>query len=133
MKNFVVQLLILFGNVIMFLFGNFDVYLKILMVLLVIDYITGICKSFVNKNINSSIGATGIIKKVGYLCVVVVSVFIDQILNCGGKLRQIVIMTFIFNESISILENSSEMGVKIPSILSTSLEKINGKEDNNSH
>ena len=107
-----------------FLFGNFDFLLKALLVLMVIDYITGLCKAFINKRINSSIGGKGIIKKVVYLSMVTVSVIIDQLLVGNGNIRLIVITTFIINEILSILENSREMGIKVPKILNDALEKI---------
>ena len=80
--------------------------------------------SFINKRINSSIGGKGIIKKVVYLSMVTVSVIIDQLLVGNGNIRLIVITTFIINEILSILENSREMGIKVPKILNDALEKI---------
>ena len=111
-----------------FLFGDFDFLLKTIITLMFIDYITGICKSIVEKKTNSSVGAKGIVKKVGYLCVIAVSVLLDELLNVDGGLRTLVIMTFIFNEMLSILENSGAIGIKIPNVLYKSLEKIK-KED----
>ena len=107
-----------------FLFGNFDFLLKALIALMVIDYITGLCKSFIQKKVNSTIGGKGIIKKVVYLLIVTVSVIIDYLLTGNGNIRTIVITSFIINEILSILENSCEMGIKIPKILYNSLEKI---------
>ena len=99
-------------------------------IIMVLDYITGVCKSFVKKEVNSSIGANGIIKKVVYLCVIALSVLLDQILNMNGSLRNMVIISFIFNEMLSILENSSEIGIKLPNIIYQSLEKINKTDSN---
>lgn len=55
---------------------------------------------------------------------VTVSVIIDQLLVGNGNIRLIVITTFIINEILSILENSREMGIKVPKILNDALEKI---------
>lgn len=99
---------------------------------MIIDYITGISKSFICNKVNSTIGAKGIVKKVGYLCVITAAVILDQLLKAGGSIRTIVLIAFIFNEILSILENSSEMGIKIPNILYESLEKLNtNKNDKN--
>lgn len=111
-----------------FLFGNFDFLLKALTALMIIDYITGLCKSFIQKKVNSSIGGEGIIKKVGYLSIITVSVIIDNLLIANGNIRTIVITSFIINEILSIFENSCEMGIKIPQILYNSLEKVSKKE-----
>lgn len=115
-------------TVFLFLFGDFDFLLKSILVLMCMDYITGICKSFVLNKVNSSIGAKGIIKKVIYLIIITISVLLDQLLDINGGLRTLVITTFIFNEILSILENSCEMGIKIPNALYKALEKVNQTE-----
>ena len=124
MPNAIKMILASITSLFSFLFGNFDFLLKALLVLMVIDSITGLWKAFINKRINSSIGGKGIIKKVVYLSMVTVSVIIDQLLVGNGNIRLIVITTFIINEILSILENSREMGIKVPKILNDALEKI---------
>lgn len=125
MKNVLKEIGSALGSLFMFLFGSFDFLLKAIIVLMLLDYITGVCSSFVENKVNSSIGAKGIVKKVGYLCVITISVILDQLLNTGGSLRTLIISIFIFNEMLSILENSSRMGIKIPDFLYKSLEKLN--------
>lgn len=115
----------------LYLFGNFDLLLKTIITLFFLDYITGVCKAFIQKKVNSSIGAKGIIKKVAYLCIITVSVLLDLILNTGGQLRALVITSFIFNEIFSILENCSDIGIKIPSVLYNSLGKLNQEKSTN--
>lgn len=115
----------------LYLFGNFDLLLKSIITLFFLDYITGVCKAFIQKKVNSSIGAKGIIKKVAYLCIITVSVLLDHILNTGGQLRALIITSFIFNEIFSILENCSDIGIKIPSVLYNSLGKLNQEKSIN--
>ena len=86
------------------------------------------CRAFIQNKVNSSIGAKGIIKKVAYLCIIAVSVLLDQLLNINGGLRTLIIISFIFNEMISILENGSEIGIKIPKVLYNSLDKLNSED-----
>lgn len=119
-----------FASLFLFLFGNFDFILKALLALMLIDYITGVSRAFVTKKVNSSIGGKGIIKKAIYLCVIAVAVLLDNLLEVKGGLRALIIYSFIFNEMLSILENSSAMGIKIPTTLYQSLEKINNDSDN---
>lgn len=114
-----------------FLFGSFDFMLKTLLSLMFIDYITGVSRAFITKKVNSSIGGKGIIKKAVYLCVVAVAVILDDLLEVNGGLRALIIYSFIFNEMLSILENSSAMGIKVPNILYKSLEKLNKDQDEN--
>ena len=108
-----------------FLFGNCDYLLRVFISVVAIDYITGICKAFIKKKVNSSIGAKGIVKKVAYLCVITISVFLDQLLKTSGFFRTIVISSFLFNEILSVLENCGAIGIKIPKALYFSLEKLN--------
>lgn len=122
LKNTIIKII---NNLFIFLLGDFDFLLKSILILILLDYITGICKAFIKNKMNSSIGAKGIIKKVGYLCIITISVVLDQILGTNGSLRTLIITSFIFNEMISIIENSSEMGIKIPDTLKNALEKLN--------
>lgn len=93
--------------------GGFDGYIITILTLIVIDYITGIMKAIYKKEISSEIGHKGIIKKVAMLLVIGVSFMLEK--NIGiSSIRNIVIMFFIGNEGISILENVAEMDVKIP-------------------
>lgn len=130
MPNFFDKIISFFSTVFIFLFGDFDFLLKSMLTLIILDYITGIFKSFIKNKVNSSIGAKGIIKKVVYLVIITISVILDQILNINGGLRTIILTSFIFNEILSILENSSEIGIKIPKVLYESLEKIEKKQKN---
>lgn len=45
-----------------------------------------------------------------------------------NSLRTLIIYTFIFNEIISILENSSSLGIKIPKAPKNALEKLNQEQ-----
>lgn len=130
MKNIITKIWSIFYAAFIFLFGDFDFLLKSILSLIFLDYVTGVSKAFVQNKVNSSVGAKGIVKKFTYLCIIAISVILDKILNVNGGLRTLVITTFIFNEILSILENSSEMGIKIPNVLYQSLEKLNLKEKN---
>ena len=130
MQNIITKIWSIFYAAFIFLFGDFDFLLKSILSLIFLDYVTGVSKAFVQNKVNSSVGAKGIVKKFTYLCIIAISVILDKILNVNGGLRTLVITTFIFNEILSILENSSEMGIKIPNVLYQSLEKLNLKEKN---
>lgn len=86
--------------------GGYDVLLQAILTLIVIDYITGFLKGLYNKELNSQIGFVGIIKKVMILFVIATSVVISSLIEIETPLREITIMFFIVNESLSILENA---------------------------
>lgn len=112
-----------------YLFGKIDMALYALLVVIGIDCISGLAKSYIIGNINSKIGMKGCIKKVSYLFVVSVAVIIDRLCNSGGVIRLFIIYYIVINECISILENCAEMKLPIPKILMEKLEKL--KEENN--
>lgn len=127
---------IIFGilsSSIIFLFGTMDIHLKYLISLVILDFFTGILKSYLKKKTNSSISVKGIFKKISYFVVIWVSVIIDHTLNMKEVLRNIVIYSFLLSEMISILKNCTEMGIRLPKILISSLEtlqkKINRSEE----
>ena len=114
---------------VVYFLGGWDVALKTLLTLMVLDYITGICKAITNKKLNSHIGAKGIIKKVGYLIAVTVSVLLDQVIGNTGTIRNLVIYFFVANEGISILENWGSMGLPLPQKIFDVLEQLKTEND----
>lgn len=113
---------------VLYFLGGWDMALKTLLIIIALDYLTGVCDAIANKKINSKIGAKGIIKKVGYLIIVAVSVQLDQIVGDTGAIRNLVIYFFVANEGISILENWRSMGLPLPEKVMEVLEQL--KKDN---
>ncbi len=111
---------------ILYLLGGWDGLLRIMLVFLVIDYITGLLKAISNKSISSKKGFKGIIKKVAYLLAVIVASQLDDlikeihlnipiiILDTPLTFRQLIILTIVGNEGISIVENLAELGCPFP-------------------
>lgn len=112
-------------GMILYLFGDFDQMLKVLVILIVLDWITGLLTALYNKKLNSDVGFKGIIKKVFILITVIVSSIMQFIIKL--PIRDIVIMFFIINESISILENIGVV-IPVPIQLKNILEQL--REDN---
>lgn len=110
-----------------YLVGGFDIAIQSLLIVLVIDYLTGIASAIYNKELSSKIGFKGIIKKFSYLLVVALSVVIDNLLGQSGLIRSLVIYFFVANDGLSIIENMAEMNVKLPQKLIDALEQIKKK------
>lgn len=113
------------GGLVMQLFGGFDLGLKVLLIFIVCDYITGIIKGIYTKTLSSEIGFKGLLKKVVILIVVVVSATLQRLTN-GVAIREIVIMFYIANEGISLLENASEF-IPFPQKLKDILLQLRGE------
>lgn len=129
MKNFISFITGTLATALVYFLGGWDIALQILLIVIVLDYITGVCKAIYNRKMNSKVGAKGIIKKLGYLIVVAVSVELDRITGNTGAIRTLVIYFFVANEGISILENWGGMGLPLPQKLTDTLEQL--KNDNN--
>ena len=110
-----------------YLLGGFDIALQSLLIVMVIDYLTGIASAIYNKNLSSKIGLKGILKKFCYLCVVALSVVIDNLTGQSGLIRTLVIYFFVANDGLSIIENMTEMNIKLPQKLIDALEQIKKK------
>ena len=114
-----------------YLFGGWDLALKILITFMVLDYMTGVIYAYVIKTLNSEVGFRGLIKKCMILAVLIVGVELDRMLGNGGTwvFRTLVAYFYIANEGISLLENISNLGVPIPNKIKTALEQLNNDED----
>lgn len=110
-----------------YLVGGFDIAIQSLLIVIVIDYLTGIASAIYNKELSSKIGFKGIIKKICYLLVVALSVVIDNLLGQSGLIRSLVIYFFVANDGLSIIENMAEMNIKLPQKLIDALEQIKKK------
>lgn len=117
------------ATTLVYFLGGWDVALQTLLVVIVLDYLTGICKAIYNKKINSTVGLKGIIKKVGYLIIVAVAVILDHIAGETGAIRTLVIYFFVANEGISILENWGAMGLPLPKKIIEILEQLKNDND----
>lgn len=127
MKYFINNIASVLLTTIIYLLGGMDIALKSLIIIMMIDYITGVASAIYNKKLSSKIGFKGIIKKFSYLCVVALSVIIDNLISQDGVIRTLVIYFFVANDGLSIIENMAEMDIKLPKKLVDSLEQIKGR------
>lgn len=112
-----------------YLFGKFDGMMAALIVLMIIDYITGIIAAIIEKKLSSSVGARGIAKKLIMLLTVAVANVVDvSVIGDGNALRSVAVIFYIANEGISLLENGARLGVPIPKKLIDVLAQL--KNDN---
>lgn len=78
------------------------------------------------KKVSSEIGFHGICKKVMIFVLVTLGHVIDQyVIGSGSSLRTMLIMFYLSNEGISIIENASEMGIPVPDKLKGILQQLN--------
>lgn len=112
------------GGILASVFGKWDTVLCALVILMALDYITGIIKAVYTKRMSSEIGFKGILKKITVLTVVALANVVQVLLGGKGAIREVVIMFYIANEGISILENAAEVLPSIPDGLRNILLQI---------
>ena len=127
MKQFIINNSGVILTTFIYLVGGLDNALQSLLIVIVLDYLTGIASALYKKQLSSKIGFKGIIKKFCYLIVVALSVVVDNLLGQSGLIRGIVIYFLFANEGLSIIENMGEMGIKLPQKLSDALEQLKKK------
>ena len=120
------------GALFTWLFGAWDTPLIVLIIFMVIDYLTGLTKGYVNKDLSSNIGLKGIARKGVIFAILIVAVMLDRLLNTGNWVfRSLVCYFYIANEGISIMENASELGAPVPAKLKNALIQL--REDKEEH
>ncbi len=114
--------------------------IKILFICIVLDYILGTSLALAkiskhgNGHISSKIGLIGIIKKIAILFITIISIFLDKLFisqSLNISVSNIIVISFIINEIISILENAKRVNITLPVEITDKLKKnINFNKDN---
>jgi len=136
-KNTVLAVLAAAGAIIANALGGWDALLKVLVALMVADYLTGLTVAGVFKKsrhtqsgaLSSTVGFMGLLKKGAVLLLIYIAVKLDAAIG-QSYVRSCVIIFFIGNEGLSLLENVGLMGVQYPRFLQKMLETLRDKGDN---
>ena len=124
------------GSVIASLFGGWDAALVTLVIFMAIDYVTGLLVAGVFHNSgktengasDSRAGWKGLCRKCITLLMVLVATRLDLVTGTNF-IRDAVVIAFIANETISIVENAGLMGINIPPAITSAIEVLKKKSD----
>ena len=119
--------------VLTYIFGEHWILFAGFFALNIIDYITGCLKSRINGKTNSTKGAMGVLKKLGYWLMIMVAfgssvIFMEigEVIGVNLGITKLigwfVLASLIINEIRSILENFVEAGYDVPNVLTKGLE-----------
>ena len=109
--------------------GGMDGLMIALIVMMTLDYISGVMCAIIDKKLSSAVGFKGICKKVFILMLVGVAHIIDlHVVGTGSALRGAVICFYMSNEGLSLLENTAHIGLPIPDKLRDILTQLHDKE-----
>lgn len=106
-----------------------------LVLVMSVDYITGVHAAYVNGQLRSRVGLLGFLKKLSYIAIVVVGCVCDYLMTMlSGQLTgstmsiRVVGLTMIcwliINELLSILENVQRIGGPVPPFIGPLLEHL---------
>lgn len=117
------------------LLGGFDTMLRVLLIFMVSDYVTGWIVAIMGHSLktadgrlNSAIGFKGIAKKCFILLMVLLATTLDKAVE-QDIFRSMVIWFYVANEGLSVLENLALAGVPFPKGIKKTLEQIKQKND----
>ena len=110
------------------LFGGYDVLLTTILLLVIIDYFSGVLKAVYNKQLSSSVGYKGIVKKIMMFVVIALACVMQKLIGDSTPLREVTISFFIANEGISLLENAAAI-IPIPARLKEVLLQLRDKQE----
>ena len=135
-KNSVLTALAAVGGYLADRLGGWDALLQVLVALMVADYLTGLVVAGVfgrsphteSGALSSHAGFKGIAKKCAALLLIYIGVLLDRAIG-EAFVRSALIIFFIGNEGLSLLENVGLMGVKYPQFLEKMLEALRDKGD----
>lgn len=138
MKEGICSIIGLIGSFIASLFGGWDAALITLISFMAIDYITGLLVAGVfhksqkteNGTLESLAGWKGLCRKGVTLLIVLVACRLDLVIG-SSFIRDAVVIAFVANETISIVENAGLMGIPIPAVITSAIEVLKKRGEGN--
>ena len=126
----------LVGSFLASIVGGWDTGMKTLITFMVIDYVSGLIVAGVFHNstktetgtLESRAGFKGLCRKGMTLLYVIVACKLDMIIGTN-YIRDVVVIGFVANETISITENLGLMGVPMPSVIKKAIDILTKKTE----
>jgi len=119
----------LLSGVLAYIFGTWHELFGVFIALWFLDVVTGMVAAGKEGKISSYRGLLGIGKKVIIFCLISLAHFADIILGTGDIIRNSVLMWFVVNEMVSIIENCGRAGIAIPPKLQQAIDILKPKEE----
>lgn len=133
-KNILISIVGIIGSAIASAFGGWTTGLTTLVIFMAIDYVTGLIVAGVfhkstkteTGTLESRAGFKGLCRKGAMLLVVLVAYRLDLAVGTA-YIKDAVIIAFIANEAISIIENAGLMGVPMNDTLKNAIDILQKK------
>lgn len=121
------------GGAIAMVLGGWDSAIVTLMIFMGVDFVTGLVTAAIGKSkhsdsgkLNSKAGWVGLAKKFCILLMIIVAVRIDILLGTT-YIRDATCIGFCVNELLSIVENTSLMGIPYPESIKKAIDVLQKK------
>lgn len=133
-KNILISIIGVIGSAIASAFGGWSTGLTTLVIFMAIDYLTGLIVAGVfhkstktdSGTLESRAGFKGLCRKGAMLLIVLVACRLDLTLSTT-YIKDAVIIAFMANEAISIIENAGLMGVPMNDTLKNAIDVLQKK------
>ena len=118
------------GAVLGFMYGEVSGLFWALIAFMALDYVTGVIVAIIEQRLSSEVGFRGLAKKFLILVFVAVGHIVDTYILGGTPAAMSAVMLFyIANEGISIVENASALGLPVPKKITGLMEQIRNKSE----
>ncbi len=118
------------GAILGFMYGEVNGLFWALIAFMALDYITGVIVAVIEKRLSSEVGFRGLAKKFLILVFVAVGHIADTYILGGTPAAMSAVMLFYMaNEGISIIENAAALGLPVPKKLTSIMEQIRNKSE----
>lgn len=131
MKEMILTVLGCVGAAFAGIFGGWSAGLTTLLIFMGIDYLTGLIVAGVFHRspkseggaLESRAGWKGLVRKGMTLLIVLIACRLDILLGVN-YIRDAVVIAFVVNETLSIIENAGLMGVPVPATITKAIEML---------
>jgi len=107
------------------LWGSLPVTFQILIVVMLLDIVTGFIRSALDKTVSSGMAWKGVLKKALSIMVVLLGASLQHMSGITLPIAESLAAFYIYVEAVSLLENAAAVGVPIPQFLRDILAQLN--------
>jgi toxin secretion/phage lysis holin len=108
--------------------GAWNNIVTALIILIVLDVITGFLRAFIQQELSSKESFRGIAKKVMIFALIAVACQVDRVTGLDDVTRNVVAVFYCASEGLSVVENSVAAGMPAPEFLREALKQLNERK-----
>ena len=109
------------------MFGEVNGLLKVLLIVMALEYAIIIGCEIYEKNLTAGIAAGNFVMKIIFLIIIMVANSLDEAAIVDIKIKNFIIAMILVHELLSILENAERLGIPVPDWLKNLLQNIKEK------